>query len=289
MKSLLSLALLTLLSNPVLAASGRPAVIDKAGLFSSAAVERANSLLAEIRERYGIDLYVDTVKQIPGVDPERLRTMRSRERAALLRSIAEQRAEDARIDGIYILVSTEPRNTLLVGWPPGREWEGTWWTPRFVEDGGGLSNYKRENDLRRPFARKLGDNPDDALQELVDHFRVVVRSRSRDPASPLTTWPALALVGGLFGLWVLLSLLRSWRARQEAAVTGVPAGPIYLPAMLGSLFGVPAAYWVYDRLFRLERPCTSPPPDESAHPGTPPAQPATGEPAGDPADVSASL
>jgi hypothetical protein len=275
MKRLLSISLVVCLGSPALAASQRPAVIDNAGLFTPKVVERANQLLAGVREQYGIDLCVDTFKEMPGIDPENLRTMRSRDRARTLRQFAEQRADDAHVDGIYVLVSTAPRNTILIGWPDRREGERL-----FVEDGGGLSTFKREDRLRKPFARELGDNPDRALLLLVDHFREAVRSRSRDaaPPSPLETLPALVVVGGLFGLWVLLSLLRRWRARKEAALTGAPPGPIYQPAMLGSLFGVPAGYWVYDRLFRLERPRPSAPPAELV----PPVPPHTPDPDAEP-------
>ena len=83
---------------------------------------------------------------------------------------------------------------------------------------------------------------------------------------------ALGLVGSLFGGWLLLRVVRS-RVLCHAL-------PIYQPAMLGSIFGVPAGYWIYDRLFQAERPPLMP---------TTTLVPETPTPDPDPVDVGGQL
>ena len=249
MKALFAAMMVILLGTPAFAAPVRPAVKDDARLFSPAAVEQADRRIEDVREQYGIDLYVETMEELPGADASRLLKMKSRDRSRFLRETAQQRAEAAGVDGIYLLVTTNPSNTVLVGWPERRESEDL---P--LEKGGGLSTWKREHELRRPFAKRLTSDPDGNLKALIDHFRKAVHSRETPPPSPLETVPATILVAGMVGGWILLSLLRRATARRQAAVGGEQVHPLYHPGMLGSMFGVPAGFWVYDRLFRVERP-----------------------------------
>jgi hypothetical protein len=125
--------------------------------------------------------------------------------------------------------------------------------------------------MRKPFAARLAEDPDGALLRLVDHFRIVVKERVSPPPSSLETAPAAILVGVMIGAWVLLFLLRRAVARRQAAATGEPCPRLYQPAMLGSLFGVPAGFWIYDRLFRAERPTTGAPVAEAPALSEPPA------------------
>jgi hypothetical protein len=189
------------------------------------------------------------MEELPGTDANALSKINPRQRARLFRQVAEDRADDAGVNGIYVLVTTNPRNVVLVGWPAWRELED-----RPLEDGGGLSSTKREKKMRIPFAREVGGDPDGALLRLVDHFRMALKERVSPPPSPLETVPAAIVIGVLIGAWVLLSLIRRAVARRQAAATGEPCRPLYHPAMLGSLFGLPAGFWIYDRLFRSERP-----------------------------------
>ncbi len=250
MKPVFAMMLTILLAGPVLAGPpSRPAVIDKAKLFGPQAVERANQRIATIREEYHIDLYIDTLQELPDVDTAKFLSMRSRERAKVYQNVAEERADEAGVDGIYVLVTTNPGNIVLVGWPGRRNSEDL---P--LEKGGGLSYTKRDTRMRKPFVRELGKDPDGALLRLVDHFSAVVQERVSPPPSPLETMGAAIIVGALVAAWVLRLLLRRAVAHRQPAATGEPCRPIYQPAMLGSLFGVPAGFWIYDRLFRCERP-----------------------------------
>jgi hypothetical protein len=242
----------------------RPPIRDAAKLFSASEVERANRRIEDIRERFHIDLCVDTLKELPGEAAEKLRTLRRvRDKAAFLRKWAQERADDEGVDGIYVLVLTHPRDVVLIGWPARREGENV-----TLAQQGGLSGTKRETILRKGFARELGSNPDRALSRLVDRFSQAVESLAMVEPSPLETMPAGILVASMIGLWLLLFILRSTQAHREAVALGEPYRPIYHPAMLGSLFGAPAAFWVYDRLFQLERQPTkeSVPPEQGPSP-----------------------
>jgi hypothetical protein len=258
---------------PPKAKGPRPPIRDKAKLFSAAAVERANRLLGEVREKYDIDLYLDTFKELPGAYAEQFRQLKTREKARFFRDTAQKLADEEGVDGLYVLVTTDPRNVVLVGWPERREDE-----TRLLEKRGGFSSTKR-NELRRRFAREIAEDPDHALSVLVDRFRIYVESRVQRAPSPLGTIQAALVVGSALGLWVLLSLLRRARALREAGATHEPVRGLYQPALLASLFGVPAGFWVYDRLFRLERP-TAPlgplPPIHAALAEEPPESPSTG-------------
>ncbi len=280
MKPLFAMMLTILLAGSALAAGppSRPAVIDKAKLFSPQAVERANQRIATIQKDYHIGLYVDTLTELPDIDPAKFRSMGTRQRDRLYHDIAEERADAEGIDGIYVLVTTNPGNVVLVGWPGRRDVENI---P--LEQGGGLSYTKRETRMRKPFARELGKDPDGALLRLVDHFSVVVQERISPPPSPLETLGAAIVVGVLVGAWVLLFLLRRAIARRQAAASGEPCRPIYQPAMLGSLFGVPAGFWIYDRLFRGERPSAA---EHVAEPPEPPREHPAAEEAHSPEEIT---
>lgn len=253
MKRLLLLSLAPLLAFTASAAGATPAVLDGAALFGKPAVERASQVAADIQDKFGVQLVIETAKAPPGVDPDKLRRMRSKDQIRELREAARRRAEELNIHGLYALITTDPRHVTVVGWPADIELE---WT---------TSSYKRE-ELRRALAGHRREDPDDALVRAVEGYRAILGDPVRK--SPLGTFRALAVVGALLGLWVLLSFLRSRAAAPERPL------PIYPPAMLGSLFGVPAGFWVHDRLFQMERPAS--PEDAPAQPAPAPAPPAPG-------------
>jgi hypothetical protein len=243
-----------LLASTATASEATPTVLDGAKLFHQPAIDRVSRLAADIHETFGIQMVIETAKAPPGLDPEKLRHMRSRAVIRALRDVAQDRAMELKVDGLYVLITTDPRHVTVVGWPANREEE---WA---------LSNYKRE-ELRKELARNLVGDPDDALVHAVESYRALLGDRVH--RSPLGTFRALAVVGVLLGVWLLLRF-----ARRRAAGPERPL-PIYPPAMLGSLFGVPAGFWIQDRLFQAERPlhpdaltrAPVPPPSEGITPG----------------------
>ena len=211
---------------------------DGAGLFSSATIIRAQQRIddAKANDTDGIDLMIETVTELPDLPPSALRRMRSRESKERLRQATQDRADEAGCRGLFVLIIKDPRHVTVVGWPSTNELR--------------VSSVKREN-LRKYMARELADDPNRALMGACDHFDEIVSTIQARPAPPLEPLAARAVIGSLFGAWILLRLVRS-------RVVSPPL-PIYQPAMLGSLFGVPSGYWIYDRLYQAECPLTHPP------------------------------
>ena len=235
----------------------RSFVKDEAGLFGKDTVAQANREIARVRKEFDIDLVIETTAQMPS-ESEAVKHawIKWPERNRQLHHWAQARAEKLGINGIYVVIFNGPtsaqRDVRVVGWPT------TW------EDEDQLSRVKREQ-LRKHLARELVDNPDRALLRTIHLFREqLVKIRKPDP-SPLGTWPALTLVGCLVGAWVVLWVVRSRLARRVAEG---PVEPLYQPATLGALFGVPAAFWVHDQLFRVI------PPESTVHVPELPLEPA---------------
>jgi hypothetical protein len=225
-----------------------PSVKDGAGLFSPAAVARADEQIAQIRETYGCDLVIETVGALPKTDRRWFRFLYAREVNRFLADWARDRARDEEVDGIYVVVCKEPRSVITVVYPPAQE-------QTFAP--GDCAQ------LRRQFAHHLGrSGPDQALLDGVSEARNLLETRHRENAAP----PAnLVLVGGIIagvlGFWVVLGLmLRGLGAADTgSAYQEIRGRGVLLPALLGSLFGVPAGYWIYDKLFLGgPRPATTP-------------------------------
>jgi hypothetical protein len=136
-----------------------------------------------------------------------------------------------------------------------------------------VSWFKRHQ-LRKALSRNLNKNPDSALRETIDLFEEQVKELKPHGPAPLDTLPALILVGSLLVLWLVLLLLRSRQVRRAAK--GGPPAPLYQPALMGGLFGVPAAFWVHDQLFRSIPPepgAVEPAPDLPVAPAVAQRQP----------------
>ncbi len=219
----------------------RSFVHDRAGLFARAYVERANLLIEEIRKKYDIDLVIDTFKEAP---PESAREKRAwwkgPERKRTLRDWAKRQAEKEGVDGIYVAIfnpsNRYQRAVVVVGSPDEREEE--------------VSGFKRSS-LQKSLDRELVEDPDRALMQTIELFRHQMHIVKGTVPSPLGTWAALTGVGGLLGFWVLLMLNRF---RQGRWTRDGRAAPIYQPATMAALFGVPASFWVNDQLFKCIPP-----------------------------------
>lgn len=222
---------LTLLAAAPPLPSTSPFVADRAGLFSQQAIAHVEGVAADIQKKFGFQVFLDTAKTLPGLEPQKLKSMRTKDVLQTLRKVAQDRADDRGVRGLYVLITLDPKHVTVVGWPADRERESN------------TSDVKREH-LRRRLAN-LKDADRDVMHAF-DLYRVSLR----DPAAPapLKLVPAVIFVGAVLGVWLLLSLIRFRLAKPNKPQ------PIYRPAMMGSLFGVPAGFWVHDRLFQGERP-----------------------------------
>lgn len=236
----------------VLAGTGRAAggvgVRDGAGLFDRRTIEDAGRRIDSIRQEYDVAVAIETVPDLEG-QPVRWSFRYQRQ---WLREQAQARADQYRQEhpgfhGLYVLIVQHPRLLVsVVGWPAELERDDY-----CSDDKRGLLRSDLEHGLAPP-----GD-PNQGLLRALDHYRIRLNKSRRLGPSPLGTLPALTVVGLLAGLWLVLSLLRFRFSGGER-----PA-PLYRPAMQGSLFGVPCAFWLYDMLYRGERPVAAavPPPE----------------------------
>ena len=79
-------------------------VHDQAGLFSSAAVRQAGQTINQIYGQFHKDILVETFAAVP----IRLQNSVQQDRDAFFNSFLQQRARDARVDGVYMLLMKEP-------------------------------------------------------------------------------------------------------------------------------------------------------------------------------------
>jgi len=264
----LSLVLLALSVETAGAAPAGPqplAIEDGSGLFHQSAVEQATKEIREIKKDFGIDLFIETTTERPPATEKERREWfwwrKKKFRNQTLDALAEDKADQLRekrngaFDGIYVLIVDDKHGKREVGvaaWPTSRGADSE------------VSWVKRDA-LRDVLLSKdaLAD-PDRALSHLLSRFRAQQRQILEPPPSALGAWSALLVVGGLVGVWLALLFVR-WRVNQTARPGDPEPVAIYQPAMMGTLLGLPAAFWVNDELFRALPPEVPPPtrPDDS--------------------------
>lgn len=227
-------AVLLLLAGITSADDHPPAVLDGEHLFGKEAIERVTEIAADLRKENHIDLCIETRKDAPGLPPDAHKRMWTRKFEEARKRAAQDRADDLDVHGLYVMITTDPKHVTVVGWPAYLEQE---------ED---TSKHKRD-ELRKALSRLgRGEDPDETLIRAVENYKAMVRAPARP--SPLQTLRAVALAGGLFVVWLLLRLLRLRMPVRP---------PIYQPAVLGSIFGVPPGFWINDLLFQQERPAAN--------------------------------
>jgi uncharacterized membrane protein YgcG len=214
------------------ALAATPEVRDQAGFFGADAVQKANRALEEIRRQSGMELLIETYAEPPAAIAERL-VRESRDQ--VYADWAQERARQAGVNGIYVLITRNPAH-LQVG--VGSE------TRRVA-----FTNQDRDRlrDLLLSAFRQR--RYDEGLLEAVDFTRRTLelnlagsRSPGQRPAVPAPgpapareqapggvggfSWGTILLWGGiiLVGLWVLSRVLQS----RAAAARG-PVGPEYGP------------------------------------------------------------
>src|SRR5262249_22553435 len=78
---------------------------DEGEFFSTEAKRKALESIAELRQRYGKDLVIETFKEIPA---ERKKDYKAEDRNRFFAAWANERAKTLGIDGVYILVCRAP-------------------------------------------------------------------------------------------------------------------------------------------------------------------------------------
>jgi uncharacterized membrane protein YgcG len=85
-----------------------PEIKDEAKVFSPEAVKKANAEIREIMRKYAKDLLFETFPSVPEAQKEKVKSMSREERAKFFETWAKERAEAAVVNGVYILVCTDP-------------------------------------------------------------------------------------------------------------------------------------------------------------------------------------
>jgi hypothetical protein len=242
-------ALQRLLPALVLAGSINPAfgeppaspIRDDAKLFHTDAITRAEQRIDEIHRTFERNLFVQTVATADPHQWRLFRFLRTPQVNRMLEEQARKRAQEVGTNGIYVVICNDPRDVHVIVQPE----EDPEFTPHDAEE------------LRRTMARRLHESgPDTALLALVNQVHATLlahatRGQSRSVVSEFTL--AGILSGGL-GLWLALYLIRHrMRVANKIVDENTPEQAQRTPALLGALFGCPAALPIYDKLF----PCPS--------------------------------
>ncbi|MBI1829874.1 MAG: TPM domain-containing protein [Planctomycetes bacterium] len=139
-----------------LAQDGPRKVQDDAKLFGDKAIGEANAIIAKIKDKLGSDLVIET-KEKGAPDLETAGKL-AIDRAGLL-------ASESKLDGVYIIITKEPR-TLQVQLIKGKT--------------GGLITIEERNELAKILRSNLGKDRDDALLKVAQRTFEIMTERAKD-------------------------------------------------------------------------------------------------------------
>jgi len=148
---------------------------------------------------------------------------------------AKERAGAAGVDGVYVLICTDPRHVQVIVWPESRD-------KTFPA--------RDREDLRKYLAKQLNKEPDQTLLSAVAQVRAAIQARQPvEPVSYSTFWIVGGVILAFLTVWLILGLMRSKLASRDQTEDVAGSSASYVPGLLGGMFGSLAGYWIYDRLF----------------------------------------
>ncbi|MBI3415433.1 MAG: TPM domain-containing protein [Verrucomicrobia bacterium] len=241
-----------------------PEVRDNGGLFSTAAIKQADETIRSIQREFRKDLLVETFASVP----ENRKDDYSRGREEFFAGLVRERAQAARLDGIYVLIMKEP--------PPHH---------LRVQVGVGQATRRRaflagdRDQLVKLFQTNFREEKyDEGLRAGVAFVEQTLRSNLgnqsslgstsksvapiREPASRNSSasrdsgWGLLTL--GLFivgGILVVSFLMRLLRGGLGGGGVPGPGGMMssggggFFSSLLAGIGGAMAGNWLYDRFF----------------------------------------
>lgn len=239
----------------------RPRLVrDEIGLFSSAAIRQANEDVAHLKSKYHKDLLIETVKEGP--------------KDAKFGRWAEERAEERRINGLYVVITEKPRRHLevVVG-------NKTRQSGRFTQQDAKelsrlmLSRLKKEG--KKDAALTAG------TQFVLDTFRQnapPVKGTTTGAAAPaprsgglFSGWLPWICVGiaGLLVVWLIFGMIRGLSGGGGGYAAGgggygSPGFGGFFPSLIGGLFGAAAGMWMYNHFFGGGNVASAAPPSTDA-------------------------
>jgi hypothetical protein len=216
-------------------------VKDHAAQFTNNAVSEANARLHKLADRFGVDLVVVTV-ELPDAERKKLPRPIWQKHDALMSRTREE-ARNAGIDGLYVVIYVNVPDTCVVVYPESRD---------------KTINAGDREDIRKTFAGpprgllspligRRQDNSDNTLVAGVDRIQSALQHPGDRPA--VAVLHVLIVMAVLLALWLLLALIRRrLKARQATGAEQTRPHGNRVPALLGAMFGLPAALPAYDRL-----------------------------------------
>jgi uncharacterized membrane protein YgcG len=118
-----SIGLLALAVALVLAARASavaPEIRDEGKFFSPEAVKKANDQIREIYRKYDKDVLIETFASVPADQVEKVKEMTAKERTDYFRKQALERVKERAVNGIYLLITKEPKHLYLDITPKAR-------------------------------------------------------------------------------------------------------------------------------------------------------------------------
>jgi hypothetical protein len=160
------LLVLALSSEAPAGGKARP-VQDDAKLFAEKALKEANGVIIKIKDKYGKDVVIET--KIKGE-----RDLKSAEKQAVAR--AEMLATKSGLDGVYILITTDPKHLQV----------------QLMKKGQSALTIEDRNELAKILRAHLAKDADDALLRVANRTSEIIADRVKSakvdaPASPLRT------------------------------------------------------------------------------------------------------
>jgi len=83
-------------------------VRDNAGFFSAGAVREADQIIRKIKADHGEDLLIETFATVPDGTARQVKEMDGGERNRYFERWAQRRAEEAGVNGVYVLICKDP-------------------------------------------------------------------------------------------------------------------------------------------------------------------------------------
>ncbi len=250
-------------SVPARAVEHGPGVKDGSSLFKATTLSWAEQRIAEIRRKYNLDLFVETVPAAPDADRARVQKMNARDAARYFDDWARERARDAGVEGIYILVCGSPKYIdVAVSAPLPDE----------------LFTAADRTRVRSLFIKEISrEGPDWALQSTVNRVEEILARHAREAAegplggSVADGFSLAVVILGILGFWLLVTLFRARVARvRPDALERVDLAALQTslaPGLLGGGSGVLAGLWLFGPSRRGSRIVCHP--EESETPAAP--------------------
>lgn len=222
-------------------------VRDEASLFSKSAIKDASAHIKRIEDDFGLKMRIEVIKAFPEEDEDNFANLSRKAKQQRIKDWAIERVKKMQFEGLYLIICKA---------------DGT----RFVQIAGDLDRRRHnftDTTLRRfqrQLERELARNPDRALGSYLDRISTKLDELSVSEDSPLPDGMAAILLGGMVGLSIVLLIVHRRLLSPESPTAILDQRP----AILGSLFGVPAGFWIYDRLYRSlpVHGVTEPPPND---------------------------